>query len=111
MTAPLLSAARLRALRRRYEACKAQLAALDWISEGSVSPNRGPGTWRWTRKVRAKTVTVALSAAQAEAFTQAIAQHRQMERLIQAMRALSQEVLLQSIPGPRRRPRPKSSAT
>jgi hypothetical protein len=111
MTAPLLSAARLQTLRRRYEACQQQLAALAWISEGSVTPNRRLGTWRWTRKVRAKTVTVALSPAQAEAFAQAIAQHRQLERLIQEMRAISQEVLLQSIPGPRRRPRQKSSAT
>jgi hypothetical protein len=103
MPAPALSPAKLRQLQARYQRCKEQLAALDWISEGSVTPNNSPGAWRWTRKVRAKTVTVALSAAQAEAFRRAIAQHRRLEALIKEMRALSQQVLLQSIPGPRRR--------
>lgn len=107
----VLAPARVAALRARYRACQQQLAALDWISEGSVGPNNSPNTWRWTRKVKAKTVTVALSAAQAEAFRQAIAQHRQLEALIKEMRALSQKVLLESIPGPARRPRPKTSQT
>lgn len=107
MSASLLSAAKVRALRTRFDQCKSQLAALDWISEGSVTPNRSPRTWRWTRKVKAKTVSVALSSAQAAAFATAIAQHRQMERLIKEMRALSQQMLLQSIPGPTRRPRSK----
>ena len=107
MSASLLSAAKVRALRTRFNQCKAQLAALDWITEGSVMTNRSPGTWRWTRKVKAKTVSVALSASQATAFAKAIAQHRHMEGLIKEMRALSQQMLLQSIPGPTRRPRPK----
>jgi hypothetical protein len=111
MSASLLPAAKIRALRTRFDQCKAQLAALDWISEGSVMANRSPGTWRWTRKVKAKTVSVALSAPQAAAFAKAITQHRQMERLIKEMRALSQQMLLQSILGPTRRPRAKSSET
>ncbi len=107
MPAPTLSPAKLQQLQARYQRCKQQLAALDWISEGSVTPNNSPGAWRWTRKVRAKTVTVALSPAQAEAFRRAIAQHRRLEALIKEMRALSQQVLLHSLPGPRRRT-PKS---
>jgi hypothetical protein len=102
---PTISAAKVAALRARFERCKEQIRELDWLSEGSVSENH-PGTWRWTRKVKAKTVTVALSPAQAEAFAQAIANHRRLEKLIQEMRALSQEYLLGAIAGPpRRQPR------
>jgi hypothetical protein len=90
------------ALRARFERCKQEILALDWLSEGSVGENH-PGTWKWTRKVKAKTVTVALSKAQAEAFAQAIANHRHLERLIREMRSLSQQYLLGSIPGPVRR--------
>jgi len=89
-------------LRARFERCKQEILALDWLSEGSVGENH-PGTWKWTRKVKAKTVTVALSKAQAEAFAEAIANHRQLEKLIREMRALSQEYLLDVLPGPVRR--------
>lgn len=96
------SPAQVLALRTRFERCKQAILALDWLSEGSVTENH-PGTWRWTRKVKAKTVTVALSPEQAEAFRTAIANHRQLEKLTQEMRALSQSFLLQSIEGPTRR--------
>jgi len=92
-------------LRARFETCKREIQALDWLSEGSVGENH-PGTWKWTRKVKAKTVTVALSPTQAEGFAKAIANHRRLEGLIREMRALSQRYLLDFIPGPvRRRPR------
>jgi hypothetical protein len=95
-------------LRARFEACREELGTLDWLSEGSVSEGH-PGAWRWTRKVKAKTVTVALSPAQAEAFRAAIATHRRLEELIREMRALSQTYLLETIAGPPRR-RPRKSA-
>jgi hypothetical protein len=98
----LISDAKVAELRARFERCKQEVSGLDWLSEGSVSENH-PGTWRWTRKVRAKTVTVALSTAQAEAFAKAIANHRRLETLIQEMRSLSQQYLLESIAGPPRR--------
>ena len=104
----LLSAAKVAALRARFERCQEEIRKLDWLSEGSVSENH-PGTWRWTRKVKAQTVTVALSTAQAEAFAAAIANHRRLEKLIQEMRALSQTYLLEAIPGPLRRRPQKSS--
>jgi hypothetical protein len=107
MKKSLLTAPQTTALRTRFERCKQALAALDWLSEGSVSENH-PGSWRWTRKVKAKTVTVALSTAQAEAFRQAIANHRRLEKLIKEMRALSQTFLLRSIEGPPRRHPPKN---
>lgn len=94
-------------MRARFERCKDEIRGLDWLSEGSVSENH-PGTWRWTRKVRAKTVTVALSNEQARAFRNAIATHRRLEHLIRTMRALSQKYLLESIAGPPRRPPSKN---
>jgi len=106
----LISGAKMTALRARFERCKEEIAQLDWLTEGSVSENH-PGTWRWTRKVKAKTVTVALSGPQAEAFAQAIANHRRLEKLIRAMRSLSQEYLLEAIPGPPRRPPRKNVPT
>ena len=110
MKKPKKSAGAAAALRARFEACRAELATLDWLSEGSVSEGH-PGAWRWTRKVKAKTVTVALSAAQADAFRSAIATHRRLEELIRELRALSQTYLLETIPGPaRRRPRTSSQS-
>ena len=99
---PVLTPARIRALHRSFEVCKQQIATLDWLTEGSVTENH-PGTWRWTRKVKAKTVTVALSIAQAAAFRKAIQNHRRLEKLIRKMRAISQNVLLNTLPNPARR--------
>ena len=98
----LLSATKVASLRAQFERCKEEISKLDWLSEGSVGENK-PGNWRWTRKVSAKTVSVALSEEQAAAFAQAIANHRRLEHLIREMRALSQSYLLDAIAGPPRR--------
>lgn len=107
MKTSLLSAATIAALQARYNQLKAEVATLGWISQGSVTPNGA--AWRWTRKLRAKTVTVALSEPQAEHFKSAIADHRRLEAIITEMRELSQKFLLESVPGPRRRKAPKTS--
>ena len=80
-----------------------------WLVQGSVNvvaPKTSGGnvTYTWTRKVRAKTVTVALSEAQAEAFRAAIAANREVEDALGRLRRISQEALLEGVPGvPRRR--------
>jgi hypothetical protein len=107
---PKKIAAQSAALRRRFERCRAALATLDWLSEGSVTASH-PGHWRWTRKVKAKTVTVTLSPEQADAFRHAIAQHRRLEKLILEMRALSQTYLLECLAGPPRRHSRQKSPT
>ena len=107
MKNPLLSPRQVAALRARFERCKQEILSLDWLTEGSVTENH-PGTWRWTRKVMAKTVTVALAPDQAAAFRHAIDNHRRLEKLVQDMRALSQAYLLQSIAGPPRRRNPEN---
>ena len=84
----LLSLTQIAALRKRFESCKTQILALDWVTQGSLSQSP-QGNWRWTRKVKAKTVTVALSDQQAELFRRAIDDHRKLEKLIDQMRDLS----------------------
>jgi hypothetical protein len=59
-----------------------------WISEGSVQ-DRGPGAggpcYQWTRKVRGRTVSVALSREQFEGLQQAIANWRRVQATLKAM--------------------------
>ena len=103
-----LSVTQIAALRKRLERCKTQILALDWVTQGSLSQSP-QGNWRWTRKVKAKTVTVALSDQQAELFRRAIDDHRELEKLVDQMRAISQQLLLNSVQGPARRKRKISS--
>jgi hypothetical protein len=104
----LLSATQISVLKKRFERCKTKILALDWVTQGSLSQSP-QGNWRWTRKVKAKTITVALSDQQAELFRRAIDDHRELEKLIDQMRTISQEVLLNSVEGPARRKRGISS--
>src|SRR5438132_9134943 len=112
MSEPTLSAAAVRRIEQRYEQLKNQLLELGWISQGSLM-RQLPNAWRWTYKVKTKTVTVALSKEQqAELYQKAITNHRKLEKLLRQMRELSQQVLLGSAPGVRKRARrkhPKSS--
>ena len=103
-----LSPAKIAKLTGQFEHCKDQLLQLSWITQGSVFKTQ-QGAWCWTRKVKAKTVTIALSTQQAELFKQAVAQHRKLEALLAKMRDISQIFLLQSVPGPLRRKRSKPS--
>jgi hypothetical protein len=105
MTEPVLTPTELRRLQQRYRQLQAEVAQLGWIAQGSLLPNP-PRSWRLTRKVQGKSVTLALSAAQADAFRQAIANHRRLEELLHQMRQLSEMVLLGSAPGVNERPRP-----
>jgi hypothetical protein len=64
---------------------------------------QSPRNWRWTTKVKAKTVTLSLSAEQADLFKEAIAANRRVESILNEMRSISQEVLLKSVPGTRKK--------
>ena len=112
------SAAEAKKLRRQYEKLQQQVAGLPWIVQGSVTekPPLSPtarSTYQWTRKVRAKTVSVALSPEQATAFREAIDANRRLEDTLRQMREMSQTVLLNSLPKARKRssPRPKQQET
>ena len=89
-------------LQGRFLELRKELSTLEWITHGSVTPNH-PGNWRWTTKVKAKTVTLSLSQEQADFFKEAIAANRRAESILNEMRSISQEVLLNSAPGTRKK--------
>jgi hypothetical protein len=113
MQKDFLHSVRYRELEKRHRVLTQELAGLGWLTDGSVTPNH-PGSWRWSRKVKARTVSVSLSAPQAELFKSAIATHRRLEAILRELRAISQEVLLNSAESVRRKTptkNPKSSLT
>jgi hypothetical protein len=93
---------------KEYARLCAQLAKTGWISEGYVQ-NRGASggspCYPWTRKVKGKTVCVALSKEQYEWLKQAIVNWRTVQRTLRQMQRLSREELFGSLPNPRRRKR------
>src|SRR5438270_1600830 len=95
-------------LQARYAKLQSQLARVGWISEGYVQ-DRGPGAggpcYQWTRKVRGKTVSVALSKEQYEWLKEAIQNWRQVQDTLRHMQRLSRQVLFSTVPHPPRRKR------
>jgi hypothetical protein len=66
-----------------------------------------PRAWRWTRKVRGKTVSLGLTPGKAEKMKQAIANHRLLDKIIEEMREITQKMILEtpetaSVPKPRK---------
>jgi hypothetical protein len=107
------SAPALRELRAAYRQMEKALGRQPWLVHGSVNvvASKTPGgnvTYTWTRKVLAKTVTVALSEAQAKAFRTAIAANREVEAILRRLREVSQTALLEGVPGVAKR-RPNSA--
>jgi len=92
----------------RYARLRARLNQVGWISEGYVQ-DRGPGAggpcYQWTRKVRGKTLSVALSREQYEWLREAIANWREVQQTLKEMQRVSREVLFQTVPHPPRRKR------
>ena len=104
-----VSASILRQLRAAYRRLEQAVGPQPWLVQGSVNvvapkSARGNVTYTWTRKVRAKTVTVALSEEQADVFREAIAANRQVEEALARLREVSQAALLECLPGVSRRP-------
>ena len=92
----------------QYARLRSRLTDVGWISEGYVQ-DRGPGAggpcYQWTRKVRGKTLSVALSKEQFEWLRTAIANWRGVQRTLKEMQRLSREVLFATVPHPPRRKR------
>jgi len=89
----------------RYESLKRSLLSLGPIAQGSIWPRTirrkdsrgrtrefGP-YYQWTKKERAKTVLVNLSASEAKVYGRAIREHRKMEKVLAQMRAASLKLL------------------
>ena len=104
-------------LRRRHAQARRRLARTGWILQGTVTertirredPER-PGQqkaygpyYQWTWKREGKTVTVNLTARQAQAYREAIARHQALEKTLQEMRTLSRRILEAALPGVKKR--------
>ena len=99
-----LSASVLRDLQAAYRTLDRAARRRPWLVQGSVNivAPRSPAasvTYTWTRKVRAKTITVALSEKQAAGFRRAIEANRRIEAALVRLREVSQTVLLMTLPG------------
>ena len=95
-------------IKDEYAQLRARLGHLGWISHGYVQ-DRGPGAggpcYQWTRKVKTKTVSVALSREQYEALKDAIDNWHQAQEILHRMQALSRLVIFETLPSPPRRKR------
>ena len=93
---------------QQYARLRESLGQTGWISEGYVQ-DRGPGAggphYQWTRKVKGKTVSVALSKEQFEWLRQAIAEWRRVQSALKEMQRLSRQELFDTLPHPKRRKR------
>jgi virulence-associated protein VapD len=89
-----------------YRQLQRRLAGLGYVSQGSVfqrRPSQQGSRYVWTRKVEAKTVTVALSRQQYRWLRRATTNQRQLENIVRQMQRLSRQVLFETIPGVHRR--------
>jgi len=91
------SPASLAALQRDYQRLRQSLAHIGYISQGSVldrsklRPARFG--YQWTRKLKGKTVTVALSRPEFEALGHAIANQRKLNQTLRQMEQISRRIL------------------
>lgn len=95
-------------LAAQFDRLRARLADIGWISNGYVQ-DRGPGAggpcYQWTRKVKTKTVSVALSKEQYDALKHAIENWHQLQETLQQMQVLSRQLIFETLPHPPRRKR------
>lgn len=97
-----------------FKRLQKQLAETSWICQGSVvsrplircidgrKVKKGP-YYLWTCKVKGRTVCIALSQPQYQALAEAIANHRQLHKIIERMHTLSIKTILKMVPGVTRR--------
>ena len=101
------NATRLESLQREYQRLSSSLAAIGYISQGSVvdrSKLRRPRSgYQWTRKVAQNTVTVALSPEQFQGVRKAVENRRRLAKTLTKMENLSRRILFSSLPDTHRR--------
>ena len=97
----------LKELERQFDLRRRELAGTGYISHGSVQDRTaregGGAGYQWTRKVAAKTVTVALTQEQFVAMKAAVLARRKLAKLVREMEVLSRQILFQTYPHPNRR--------
>ena len=98
--------ARLTALETRYDALREQLARVGYLSPGTVyrrPPGQSGTRFTWSTKVKAKTVSLALSEDQADWLDKAIAEHRRIKKILAEMHRLSRQIMREKFPDTERR--------
>ena len=84
-------------LQKDYQRLRRSLAQIGYISQGSVvdrSKLKPPRSgYQWTRKVKRKTITVALSEAEFHDLAEAIANERKLNQTIRQMEQISRRIL------------------
>jgi hypothetical protein len=83
-------------LQKDYQRLRRSLTQIGYISQGSAvdrSKLKPPRSgYQWTRKVKGKTITVALSQSEFEALAQAIANERKLKQTIRKMEQISRRI-------------------
>jgi virulence-associated protein VapD len=90
----------------QYRRLARQLAGIGFLTQGSVFERKAGqqgSRYIWTRKVKAKTVTVALSKEQYHELKKAVRNQRQLEATIAEMQTLSRQILFGKLTGVTRR--------
>ena len=89
----------------QYQRLQKQLSNLPLLAVGNVfatepHPNapRASTHYKWTRKIKGKTVSATLSKEQFDAFNEAIEANKTLEETLRQMRALSHDAILLSLP-------------
>ena len=99
----------IQALPPVYQRLCQRLSKTGWIALGSLvertRPGQGGPRYQWSRRVGAKTVTVALSAEQFAWLKPAIANQREVWDILMQMQQLTAQHALQNLPNPPRRKR------
>jgi hypothetical protein len=92
-----------------YRRLRQKLSRIGWIALGSLvernKPGQGGPRYQWSRRVGAKTVTVALSAEQFGWLNQAISNQREVWDVLMQLQQLTAKHALENIAGPPRRKR------
>ena len=102
----------IEAAEKEMAAIREELGKIGLVSHGYVQ-NRGPGAggpcYQWTRKVKAKTVSVALSKEQFEAMRGAISNLKDVKAKLARLEELSRLVIFRTSPDTRRFKRPSKA--
>jgi len=95
----------VRAAKAELRELRKELGKVGLLSHG-YAQDRGPGAggpcYQWTRKVKAKTVSVALSKEQFEAMRAAIANWKSLKAKLARMEELSRLIIFGTTPDTRR---------
>jgi hypothetical protein len=101
---------------QEYQRLQKQLRNLPLLAQGNVfaieprpKAPRASTHYKWTRKVKGKTVSETLSQQQFEVFNEAIEANRHVEEILRRMRQIAQDAILRALPDSPRKQSRKTS--